>query len=652
MKRLRSTWLHVVMVLVMFLSTSFVFQGKTAYAAASAVTINKVDYENENVIVNNNSNTKIYFATELNAAKDNWEVLNADSGATTEIDFSWLASGSDNVLVFRGEEDITKVRVTIVKRTRKLDVSINYSDLADLSSTDTIAPLLNIMTTSGTGEEPIVFTDLEWKKGEEGKWTDCDTLTVAQLEKYQIMGTDLFFRIIADNDDATDVAADPINHPYPNGTKGRRVSSDVRLKIEKKAAASTIGVDGGKFIAALRKGKEYRVTINNVTSNWTQVDDLYTTSVKLEKIVNDGSDGITKAFPKMILEFRDYATSSKAASKITKIPLIAQRALSGIIVDDTVPANPTTSEANDIYVNYNGITNLIITIPKASTALPYEFYIQKSGTTFNLQNAVWTTITRSTGVKVIAAKAADGDILHIRQKLIKTSSVFELASTEAKDENNNIGYTIAYPSVPVITKQTIVFTKGYSGSKTFDAVLNTAGRLPFETKITSIKLGTKELGFSYTVAPTLPNPVDKTKSYTMTVTLLKDSLESMVNCTARALTITYENGTVNKTSLKLTIQNPTVAGQLTTSTAPGTATGTTAVTVSSYVTSGNSLVYTIGTTEVTGKNTVDTMTTGNPFTSGTNITITANSYLTVYEIDSNSFIVKYKSINVTSGMIK
>ena len=130
---------------------------------ASPITINTVDYQEENIIVNNNGNSKIYFATENDAARNSWEVINADAGSTTSIDFSWLSPTSRQVIVIKGENSVQR-RVTIKERARKLEVSITYDKLSSLSKTDTIAKLLNIMSSAGTGEKPIDFYDLGMEK--------------------------------------------------------------------------------------------------------------------------------------------------------------------------------------------------------------------------------------------------------------------------------------------------------------------------------------------------------------------------------------------------------------------------------------------------------------------------------------------------------
>ncbi len=224
--------LKIIFPLVMMLLLFFLPANDTAYGASS-VTIDTVDYKEENIIVNNKGNSRIYFATENEAARNSWEVIPADDNEddTTSIDFSWVSPTSDQVIVIKGEDNVQR-RVTLKARAKRLEVSISYDKISSLKKSDNIAKLLNIMSSAGTGDDPINYYDLEWKKGENGSWKDTSTLTVAQLEKLQVKGADLYFRIKAEND-----VTQGTN--YPDGTKGRRVSKEVRLKIAKKASPAT-----------------------------------------------------------------------------------------------------------------------------------------------------------------------------------------------------------------------------------------------------------------------------------------------------------------------------------------------------------------------------------------------------------------------------
>ncbi len=648
MENLKNSWLKWVVVSFLMVVGIFVFHEETAYAA-TPITIKTVDYENETIVINNNGNSRIYFNNESDAGRNSWEVLNAEATPdnTTTIDFSWVSSSLETVLVLKGEENGTQVRVTLLPQTLKLDISINFLFMNDLKKSDVIAPLLNIMTTAGTGNKPIVFDDLEWRKGENGKWRDVSELTVAQLEMFQIKGVNLNFRIKAVNDVT-------VGTNYPDGLRGRRASRVTFLKITKKIAPVVIGIDGQKFRADIKYGKEYRVTIGGVTSGWVQVTDSSVKSLPLSKIVNNGKDGTdnTKAFPAMKLEIRNYSTTKTAASKITEIILDAQRTLSGQMIEGKAPANATAAD-NNIYISYYGSQYVSVTIPSASSQVPYEYCVVKQGETYSHDYAIWTSITRGAEIKILNNKAVDGSTLYIRQKEIKSKAAtktsaavnYALASTYKT-------FSVSYPATPIFDQTTYVYTKGYSDSLVIPVKLNPVGKVPYETGINSIKLGTKDIAFTTTITPTITNPMNPAIQYTMTITLNKDSLQSMANTYNKSLTITFNNGTVDKTSVKLTVQNPTAAPALTATAQKGTATGTTAVTVVSSPGSGNKFVYTINDALVKDVVQQDKITTGQDFTSGSDVSITAGKYLTIYEINTTtSQIIKYKSIQITADKI-
>lgn len=611
---------------------------RQAYAAYP-VSINMVDYENENIIVNNNGNSRIYFASENDAARNSWETMLADAGLTSEIDFSWVSPTAEQTIVIKGE-DGTQRRVTLRERARKLEVSISYDRIAGLSKNNTIAELMNIMSSAGTGESPIKFDDLEWRKGENGSWQDTDLLTVAQLEKLQIKGVDLYFRIKAVNDTST-----------KDGRAGRRISKEVRLKITKKASPVVVGIDGEDFTADIRYGKEYRVTHGGVTSNWVKVTDRSTREVPLALILNNGKNGLTadKSFPAMVIEIRNYATARAAASKISEISLKAQRTLPGYIVKGEAPANADSSDSN-IYVSYNGSANITITVPSASNENPYQYCVVKPGDIFDIERVAWYSITRGTAVKVLASRAVEGSEVFIRQKEIKskpatrtTAAVdYELASTY-------LTHKIEYPAVPVVETNNFTFVKGISDSLSFKIKLNTIGKLPFETKIKSIKLGSRELEFSTT--PNITEPLNPSIEYAITVTLSKDYLNSLPNSYSRALYINFENGTMNRNSIKLTIQNPTPASSLSATARAGQAKGTTAINVTTLVRPGNKLVYKTG-AKVEGLHTENVID-GTVFENLKDISVKVNEYVTVYEVNSTTNkVVRYRSIQITSRYIK
>lgn len=623
----------LIFVFIYFSKNSLVF-------SASAITIKTVDYQEENIIVNNNGNSKIYFAAENDAARNMWDMIPADAGSTTTIDFSWVTPVSDQVIVIKGEDGVQK-RVTLRARAKKLEISISYDKIDSLLQSDTIATLLNIQSTEGTAANPITYSDLEWRKGTNGSWKDVNLLTLEQLEKLQVKGADLYFRIRAVNDETSPTRGEA------DGTKGRRVSGEVRLRIVKQASPATVNVDGEKFTAQIRYGKEYRITYNGTTTAWTKVTDKSVKEVSLAEMFGNSRDGLTpaKRFPAMVIEVREYATATKAASKITEIPLKEQRVLSGSIIEGEPPENAGATDPN-IYITYSGSAGISITVPSASANNPYQYCIVKPGDVFDLSRITWYTISRDTAVKVLASRVPEGSSIYIRQREIKAKPAtkttpqvdFELAST-------CLSYQVEYPAVPKIEPKSFTFVKGITEEVSFDIILNTIGKLPFETKITSIKYGTKEIEF--TCIPETINPTNPNEVYSMKVSLNTNILNEMPTSYSRALTITFGNGTVDKSSIKLAIQNPTPASSLSTTVTKGKTTGTTAIKVLNTVKAGHELVYKITDEKVSGIHTEIVISDGTKFEQGADIVVTADKYITVYEINSTTKKVsRYSSIQI------
>ncbi len=665
-----------------------------AYAATGPAYVYSVEYYDENIIVYNNGNSKIYFATDVEAARGNWSVVPADTGKFTMIDFSWLQASSESILVIKGDANETQSRVMITRKPARLSVTINYANLDSLAASDSIASVVNIQATVGTGAKPIIFDDLEWKKGNYGQWTSTSSLTAGMLQKLLVRGTNIFFRIRAVDDYVgMTMNGTPVNlnqnralgitggirayenmavtygSDYPDGTDGRRCSDELRLKLPKRADTMVSGVDGSKFTAAIPFGKEYRVTVNysdNTTgkSGWTKVTDRSVRTLPLATLANAVTprkmdvnnnpivyDGMTVAFPSMLIEVRNSATSNAASSNTTEIALPAQRTLTKAIKTD-IPDATVPQDASDIYVNYFGDKYIILTIPAATADLPYEYCITKPGDILNLNYASWTSVTKGTDVKIQASRAVDNATLYVRQKEIKSKKATRTAAAVSyKLASTYVSHKISYMSVPLVTKSNLTYVKGYSGSPvTITVQLNASGKTGFESVIKSIKLGTKDIGFTTTIAP---HPSDSSISM-MTITLKSDSLSSMTNCTNRALTITFAGGTTDRTSVKLTIKNPTQAGSLTLSAVKGDTAGTTKISVVSPLGAGNSWVYTIDDAAVTGKYSDDVLPQdkGTAYTTGSEITVAVNKYVTIYELNATRNIVKYKSVQITSDNLK
>jgi hypothetical protein len=361
----------------------------------------------------------------------------------------------------------------------------------------------------------------------------------------------------------------------------------------------------------------------------------------------------------MLIDVRDYSTAKAASSKIVTTNIPEQRVIAGSVKIDT-----TTVADGNIYVNYNGNKNLVVTIPYATENEPFEYTVVKSGnlSDFDVDRAAWTAISKNTPFKIASTKAVDGSMIFFRKKEIKykaatstsTQVKFQLASTY-------VNFKVSYPSVPTAPKQTYTYTKGTLKNVDIIVPLNEVGKKPFETKAISVKLGTKEIPFTLSYSPSLPESMSTSVVNYMKITLSGADLEQMANCNARTLSIYYENGTVDKSSSKLTIKNPTPAGKLFFTAVAGTSPNTTLVKLTSSIAPTNQLMYTITADKITGKNQEDTVDSSYAILDPTFTINTAGKvgqWLTVYEVTTPavagdpSYIVNYgDSIQITDEMI-
>jgi hypothetical protein len=314
-------------------------------------------------------------------------------------------------------------------------------------------------------------------------------------------------------------------------------------------------------------------------------------------------------------------------------------------------------QESEVKITYNGVKNAIMTIPNASTGKPYEYCVVTDPTGFDVENARWTKVTKNTGVNILATKAPDGSTIIVRMMELKynakTNTSLELASTY-------YGYKLTYPAVPTAESKVYTFIKGYSGDLVINVTLNENGKVPFETGLKYIKLGTKLVPVKEVIITdpiTDPNNTDK---HVMTIIIEKATLESMINCTNKLLYIYYNNGTVDKTSSKLTIKNPSQAPILTVSFKAGTTSGTAFQIAVPKANATNKWYYTTTSAEIKDvyneDKFADVMTkapgaTPTELSLGTdsadNVLVTSTYWVSVFEVDASGYIVRYisKQIN-------
>lgn len=648
----RYKWIIGLLSPVIIAFSLFLLPADTAAAADFPVYVTSVDYYLEEIEVYNYGNSKLYYATEINAAKGSWDEMDVDGPNTSRIDFSWVSDTMENILVIKGDNSANEVRVKLVKKPTKLSITINYTDMKKLDKSDNIASLVNIMSDVGTGANPINFSDIEWKKGISGQWSDTNSLTVQLMEKFLINGTNLYFRIKALPDEAI---TSPGGTIYPDGTKGRRFSSEIKVKVPKQNPPATYEVDVSKLAVEIKYGKEYRISLNGGTSfsDWVQVTDKAVKSLNIAdmlKATNNNPSGILTGlfkdneFPAMIMEIRDYATAKEPASKISRIKIKEQFVLEqSRVVNDAIGTDPLNNN-NNIYISYNGDKNLVIQIPSAGPSNSYEYCVVKPGDSLDLKKTSWTAISKATEVKVANTKAVQGGTLYIRVKGIK-SIQNKLSADGVTIASTCVTHAINYPSIPVIAKASFTFVKKYSEDIVFDINL---GSIPYETSVKEIKLGTRNIDFTSA----------SLSATELRITLKKESLNAMPNSSNKYISIYFDKGTVDKNSIRITIQNPTPAGTLSVSSAKGADIGSTSITMVFPRGVNNNWSYVVGNTqidEVYTQNKIADVTAlaATGFSDATmKINVNVGDYLTIFETNAEGYIIKYKCIKITAAMVK
>jgi hypothetical protein len=129
----------------------------------------------------------------------------------------------------------------------------------------------------------------------------------------------------------------------------------------------------------------------------------------------------------------------------------------------------------------------------------------------------------------------------------------------------------------------------------------------------------------------------------------------MINCTKKQLSIYYNNGTVDKTSSKLTIKNPSQAPILTVSFKAGTTSGTAFQIAVPKANAANKWYYTITSAEIKDvynedkfadvmtKAGVTTPTELSSTDSADNLIVTPTYWVSVFEVDASGYIVRCNS---------
>ena len=211
----------------------------------------RVNYENEEMIVDAGNNTVIYYSDNANAILwDSAEVVDGEA----IFDISWVKPGVTTRIYLKGDVD-SLVTARYLEAHEKLSADfvgdISAADVVDVDMWKDVyrqypnfsaeTGYILFFTKQGGAETAFFDVDrIEWKKETTGNWRPFSELNLAQMNA---KGVTLYFRIKAINDGAN--------------VKGVRYSSEAKIVLQKIAAAPSVNVNNAAMSLGVRNGMEY-----------------------------------------------------------------------------------------------------------------------------------------------------------------------------------------------------------------------------------------------------------------------------------------------------------------------------------------------------------------------------------------------------------
>ncbi|HCL01121.1 MAG TPA: hypothetical protein DHW61_01685 [Lachnoclostridium phytofermentans] len=310
----------------------------------------RVDYTTEKLFVSSSNSSKFYFSQDK---MKTWERI-SDTSLTNGIDVSIFLKTSDSIIYFKGNNDKAIAVVTLPKEDKDFKVSY-YVD-------------------KGVGK--LKFENqtrpVEYRKGPNGKWDDCDSNLV--LSSYEITGYTLQFRLKA--------------------IPAFRAGKIVNVKIPKREAPPKITVDYSKMeVSGLKAGSTYYYNNKGELKLFAPAD----AKVKTLSLYNLLSTTPNTQFTAASVEFYTAGTDKKVASSTIVVEIQGQ------------PQAPTG--------NVFALDKTTVTFPQATKTTPYEYVVLHQGENLDLSKVKWTKVTTNKSFeikKVGKATPAPGDVIYYR----------------------------------------------------------------------------------------------------------------------------------------------------------------------------------------------------------------------------------------------
>lgn len=387
--------------LAMILLLGVVGALKFVYAAdpASAVELDKIDYNTMELFIKTNGNTIVYYSTNKTKWYEAEPVTSTSESGNSQTllyDISWISASTETTLYFRGNTNTTTLAVKIPGYNKNFKVKFNKA--------------------SGTFE--FLNTEdaevIRWRKQTDYNWNyvwvketertrTINDITSDDYKKYGINGT--IKSIAAFEEEIEDLRIKGAKlifqiAPTPwssTASQGSRPGKDVKVSVTAKKAAPSMKVNIKKLTVNTKTRYEWTKK-NPFTAGDGDWENCTKSNMELSELAPDAMDGKNE----VTLYFRSEATSSSCESKTAALTIPKREAAptSPVVIAQTPGDKEGKGKATLTFAN----------VPSQG----YEYTVVKSGT-LDETKASWKKITKAKTVKFTEKSLPEGAKVYVRE---------------------------------------------------------------------------------------------------------------------------------------------------------------------------------------------------------------------------------------------
>ncbi|HWT75891.1 MAG TPA: hypothetical protein VN258_14400 [Mobilitalea sp.] len=360
--------LPVIMLILLISGTAPLHRAEAETAAA--VAIGEINYEELTMQIYNNNNSVVYYSVD----ESNWfEVEGAYNSSTKAytMDISWVSASADTTLYFKGDVVTSITSVVLPMQDTSLKVTYNKVD-GSFTFTNADASAVFVWRK---------ITDYSWNTVSLDETSASYKSFLNVMELLRTKGAKIIIRIPQIAGTASNV--------------GSRPSKEVTVTITARAEQPSIRVNSSKLTINTSSAMEY---YDSTTASWIDC----TKSMLLSEIAPKAlyANGAIDA----TLMIRTAATTKATYSKTAYIKIKGQRSAPEI--------GDNSKDVTYYYMN----KKLVMLFNKASATNVYEYTIVKSGASFNLSSARWTSVSSTKLLTLSNGAAPDGCTVYVRKK--------------------------------------------------------------------------------------------------------------------------------------------------------------------------------------------------------------------------------------------